>query len=94
MSALSNTKLQFHFEEAVYRIRNAPTNYVAADELRLQFYAYYKQAEEGDVVDDAPSIFWVRARHKWNAWNQLKGITKKYAMETYIALVNQHLNPQ
>ena len=62
-------------------------------DVRLQFYAYYKQATLGDL-----SLFNVQVERnivgtlKFNAWMQLKGTSKTFAKKKYIELVENHIN--
>ena len=56
----------------------------------LRLYALYKQATDGDINTEPPSNpfdFVSKAKH--NAWSDLKGKSKDYAMKEYVALVNQ-----
>ena len=85
------SNLDIEFKKAIQRVRHAPKENPPLDEVRLNFYAYYKQAINGDVQDEAPSVFWFKARAKWNAWNRLRGITKDKAKEYYISLVNKFI---
>ncbi len=61
----------------------SPTN-----EEKLLCYSYYKQATEGDVTGSQPWAIQVTARAKWDAWNKVKGMDKKEAMQKYIEEVN------
>ena len=61
-----------------------PTN----DELLL-LYALYKQATEGDNVDDRPGGFDFKAIAKHDAWVQQKGKTNEQAQQEYITLVGK-----
>ena len=54
----------------------------------LQFYGLYKQATVGDCDSKRPGLFQLTAKAKWDAWNQLKGIASKEAMEKYISLLS------
>ena len=86
------TTLDIQFQKAVDLVRNAPDTNAPTDEVRLEFYGYYKQAVEGDVQDHAPSRFWFKARAKWTAWNALKGLAKDTAKHHYIQLVHQYMS--
>lgn len=59
-----------------------PTN----EEL-LQLYALYKQATEGDVHGDKPIGFDFKGLAKYNAWEELKGLSQEDAQTAYIKLV-------
>jgi diazepam-binding inhibitor (GABA receptor modulating acyl-CoA-binding protein) len=84
--------LDLQFKHAVDSVQNAPLANPPSDDIRLEFYAHYKQAIDGDVQEAAPSLFWFKARAKWNAWNSLKGMNKDKAKQTYIQLVNQYMS--
>ena len=55
--------------------------------VKLEYYALYKQATEGDVEGTQPWAVQFEARAKWDAWNALKGMSKEQAMKDYVALV-------
>lgn len=57
----------------------------------LKLYGYYKQGTIGDCNIETPSFWQVKEQAKWNAWDQCKGLKKKYAMKKYIELVNKLL---
>ena len=60
------------------------------NETLLKLYSLYKQATEGDNMNDAPSNpFDIVAKAKYNAWMELKGKTSEAAMHEYIQLVNR-----
>ncbi|PSL06266.1 acyl-CoA-binding protein [Cecembia rubra] len=54
----------------------------------LRLYSYYKQATEGDNNEERPGGFDFIAAAKYNAWANLKGMSKEEAGQAYIALVN------
>ncbi|KAL1917874.1 uncharacterized protein VTP21DRAFT_3708 [Calcarisporiella thermophila] len=62
--------------EDVKKFTSKPTD----DEL-LKLYALFKQA--------APGMFDFKAKYKWNAWNDLKGMSKEDAQAEYIKLVEE-----
>jgi diazepam-binding inhibitor (GABA receptor modulating acyl-CoA-binding protein) len=53
----------------------------------LKFYSLFKQATEGDCNIDQPWAVQFEARAKWDAWNELKGMSKEEAMQKYVDLV-------
>ena len=57
-------------------------------ESLLELYSYFKQATEGDVSGDRPSPFDFKARAKFDAWADRKGMSKEAAMTGYVKLVN------
>ena len=60
------------------------------NETLLKLYSLYKQASEGDTLEEGPSNpFDFVAKFKHEAWAKLKGTSKVDAMQSYIDLVNQ-----
>uniref|UniRef100_A0A1B6CSJ6 Acyl-CoA-binding domain-containing protein 6 n=1 Tax=Clastoptera arizonana TaxID=38151 RepID=A0A1B6CSJ6_9HEMI len=53
----------------------------------LEFYAHYKQATVGDCAISRPRWFDIEGKQKWDAWNNLKSMSKDEAMQIYINLV-------
>jgi acyl-CoA-binding protein len=60
-------------------------------DIMLKFYAYNKQANFGNQCS-LNSESDVRNAFKFNAWEQLKGMSSKEAKEEYIKLANTVLN--
>lgn len=54
----------------------------------LKLYSLYKQATEGDNNEERPGGFDFVAAAKYNAWANLKGMSKEEATQAYIDLVN------
>ncbi|KAI3636011.1 hypothetical protein MIR68_002460 [Amoeboaphelidium protococcarum] len=79
--------LETKFKKAAYLIRNGPPRADTSNEEKLKFYSYYKQATEGDVQGAQPWAVQLEARAKWDAWNELKGMSKQDAMQKYVDLV-------
>jgi diazepam-binding inhibitor (GABA receptor modulator, acyl-CoA-binding protein) len=73
------------FEEAVVKAKQLPNQ---SNENLLKIYSLYKQATEGDVAGDRPSNpFDFVGNAKYNAWEQLKGLSKDDAKKQYIDLI-------
>lgn len=53
----------------------------------LKIYALYKQGSVGDNTEKKPGFSEMVARAKWDAWNNLKGISQDDAMQQYIDLI-------
>jgi diazepam-binding inhibitor (GABA receptor modulator, acyl-CoA-binding protein) len=81
--------LNQQFEEAAAKSKEM-TRRPANEEL-LRLYALYKQGSEGDVAGDRPGGFDFKAIAKFDAWEELKGMSKDKAKEEYISLVNKLL---
>lgn len=87
---MSKNNLEDRFRKAV-EIANKMKP-LPQDEM-LVFYAYYKQATKGDNFSFNAAISMdVRNAFKFNAWQQLRGITPQEAKEQYIELVEKYNN--
>lgn len=58
-----------------------------SNDQKLNVYALYKQATQGDANTERPSSFNFVAAAKWDAWNSLKGMSKDEASKKYSELV-------
>lgn len=77
--------LQEQFNQALADSKALPER---PDNLTLlKIYGLYKQASGGDATGEQPAMTDFVARAKWDAWNNLKGISKEDAMQQYIDLV-------
>ena len=56
-------------------------------ESLLKMYALYKQATAGDVTGSRPGAFNFKARAKYDAWAEAKGMSADDAMTQYIDYV-------
>ncbi|WP_196886709.1 acyl-CoA-binding protein [Aureivirga sp. CE67] len=84
------TDLDRRFNEA-YKIASETKSKLPAD-VMLEFYAYYKQATEGDAgTEEEVMTKGVRNAFKFNAWLQLKTISKEEAKIGYINLVEKYI---
>lgn len=54
----------------------------------LKLYALYKQGSTGDVDGKRPGFTDLVGRAKWDAWNEIKGLSGDDAMKQYIALID------
>ncbi|KAL0268345.1 UNVERIFIED_CONTAM: hypothetical protein PYX00_010322 [Menopon gallinae] len=74
------------FHAAVNVIRSLPKNgaYQPSHELKLRFYAYFKQATEGPCTGSKPGFWDVVGRVKWEAWKKLGNMSKEDAMNNYV----------
>jgi acyl-CoA-binding protein len=52
-------------------------------------YALFKQGSSGDVSGERPGFTDMVGRAKFDAWEQLKGITRDDAMQRYVDLVEE-----
>jgi diazepam-binding inhibitor (GABA receptor modulator, acyl-CoA-binding protein) len=84
---MTDSTLEQRFLEMAERVRTGQVSIMnPSNDQKLQMYALYKQAIEGDVQGDKPGMldFVGRAKHK--AWSELEGMTREDAMRAYIAL--------
>ncbi|KAM0682634.1 acyl-CoA-binding protein (ACBP)/diazepam binding inhibitor (DBI)/endozepine (EP) [Mitosporidium daphniae] len=59
-----------------------------SDSDLLKIYALYKQGIEGDNTTAKPSFYDFKNVAKWNAWSELRELSKEDAQKKYIALVD------
>ena len=78
------SELKQQFEEAVNYVQSGRGNFKPDNELKLQFYALYKQASEGDVKGKKPGLTDFVGRAKYSAWEKVKGMSADQAMQSYI----------
>ncbi|WP_293776299.1 acyl-CoA-binding protein [uncultured Oxalicibacterium sp.] len=77
--------LQEQFEQAV---ADSKTLAQRPDNLTLlKIYALYKQSTNGNVEGEQPAMTDFVARAKWDAWNQLEGLSTEDAKQQYIDLI-------
>jgi acyl-CoA-binding protein len=81
--------LKATFEAAVNFVQTAEGDFKPSNELKLELYALFKQASEGDVSGKRPGITNPVGRFKWDAWEKLKGQTSEEAMQTYISRIEE-----
>lgn len=75
--------IQSRFEQTVEKVRNAPRagNFKPSNHYMLKMYALYRQATDGDVQGRKPGMLNPVARYKWQAWNDVKGMSREDAMQ-------------
>ncbi|MNK11063.1 Acyl CoA binding protein [compost metagenome] len=79
--------LQEQFDQALADSKTLPER---PDNLTLlKIYGLFKQASNGDATGEQPAMTDFVARAKWDAWNNLKGISQDDAKQQYIDLVNE-----
>ena len=81
--------LKQQFDEAVNYIQTATGDFKPSNELKLEFYALFKQATEGNVNGKKPGLTDFVGRMKYSAWENVKGMSSEKAMETYVARLNE-----
>ena len=78
------SSLKEQFDAAVKSVQSGEGSAKPSNELKLQMYALFKQATDGDVSGKKPGITDFVGRMKYSAWEELKGMSKDKAMQTYI----------
>lgn len=58
--------------------------YQPSHDLKLRFYAYFKQATEGPCNASKPAFWDVVGKLKWEAWKKLGNMPKHEAMNNYV----------
>ncbi len=81
--------LNSRFQAAVQLVRTAEGDFRPSNEMKLRFYALYKQATEGDVHGKKPGAFDFVGKAKWEAWSALRGTSAEEAMRQYVAEVEK-----
>lgn len=79
--------LKTEFEKAVADSKNLPAQ---SNENLLKLYSLFKQATDGDITIEKPTnMFDFKGIAKYNAWEELKGLSKEDAMKKYIQTVKE-----
>ena len=79
--------LEATFEAAVSYANDPANDLGLSNDQKLELYALYKQATEGDVSGKAPSRLNMVARTKYMGREKLKGMSQTDATQAYIDLV-------
>lgn len=81
--------LDDEFKTAAERIKNS--NIKLSNDQQLKLYALYKETLFGPCTDEAPPIYEITGRAKWESWKSLGDISAAAAARGYIELVNNYL---
>ena len=79
--------LKAQFDAAVADSKNLPER--PDNQTMLKMYALYKQATNGDASGSRPGFTDMVGRAKWDAWNEVKGLSSDEAMKQYVSLVEE-----
>ena len=79
--------LEDDFKSAAERVTQLPKR--PPNDIILQIYALYKQANEGDVTGERPGFAYFEDRAKFDSWNKLQGKSGEDAKQEYISLVEK-----
>jgi len=82
------TNIEVKFNEKVTEVKTLKN---ITNENKLYLYKYYKQSTIGDINTERPGFFDFVGKTKWDAWNEIKGLSKKDAMQKYIQKVEELL---
>jgi diazepam-binding inhibitor (GABA receptor modulating acyl-CoA-binding protein) len=77
--------LKARFDKAAKDVKKLSSR--PSDDDLLELYALYKQATEGDAKGEKPGFFDFVARAKFEAWEELSGISSDKAMTRYVEKV-------
>nr|WP_295771909.1 acyl-CoA-binding protein [Rhodoferax sp.] len=77
--------LKKQFETAIANSKNLSER--PDNTTMLKIYALYKQASVGDNTEKKPGFVDMVGRAKWDAWNGVKGVSNKDAMQQYVDLI-------
>ncbi|KAI8378819.1 acyl CoA binding protein-domain-containing protein [Choanephora cucurbitarum] len=85
----SNRYANQSYNKALYIVQNLPasSHIQPTKEQKLQLYALYKQASQGDVDSQRPGIFDIVGRAKWDAWKKLQGMSEMEAKYCYVQVL-------
>ena len=78
--------LSSHFEPCAQNVEHAVrAGIILTNPQMLQLYSYYKQGTIGDCNTPKPNgVFNFKEKAKWDAWNELKGLSILEARAAYV----------
>jgi acyl-CoA-binding protein len=76
--------LEQKFSDTVDYIKNTEGHFKPSNDLKLEMYALFKQATEGDVSGAKPGMMDLVGKAKYAAWKKVKGTSSEEAMQAYI----------
>jgi len=85
MTELNNEQLTTLFNEKSEEIKKVEN---VSNDDKLILYKYFKQATIGNINIEKPGFLDFQGKAKYNAWLEVKDITKELAMKRYIEKVN------
>ena len=68
-------------------------DYNLPDNVKLEFYKYYKQATNGDCNIERPWAIYLKDCSKWDAWNSTRGMSSEDAKNNYIDCYYSYIVP-
>jgi len=82
-----NMTLDDEFKSAAERAKNLSKR--PSNDILLELYSLYKQANEGDVKGERPGFADFEGRAKFDSWKKLLGISGEDAKKSYMNLVEK-----
>ena len=79
--------LEEDFKSAAERLTQLPKR--PQNDILLQLYALYKQANEGDITGERPGFADFEGRAKFDSWKKLLGKSGEESKQEYISLVEK-----
>jgi acyl-CoA-binding protein len=79
--------LKARFEAAAAAVKNLTQD--PGSDVKLELYALYKQALEGDVQGKRPGFADMIGRAKYDAWARLRGASVEEAMKRYVEVADE-----
>lgn len=83
-----NISLNTQFQELAEQMLAGKFEFIVTPAKKLDIYALYKQATEGDINEPLPPANDFVARAKHQAWEKRKGMSKQEAMQDYVNLLS------
>jgi acyl-CoA-binding protein len=78
--------LDTRFQEAVATSKTLTRD--PGNDTKLELYALYKQAQDGDVSGDRPGMLDFVNRAKYDAWAGVQGMSGEEAKQRYIEIID------
>jgi acyl-CoA-binding protein len=79
--------LKKQFDKAVKDVKGLSER--PDNDTLLRLYSLFKQATEGDVKGEKPGFFDFAGAAKYEAWENLAGMSQDQAMKKYVDLVKK-----
>lgn len=83
------TILKQKFDDTIELVKTSDADFNPSNDLKLEMYALFKQATEGDVQGKKPGMMDIVGKAKYSAWGKIKGMSSDDAMQAYIDRVGE-----
>jgi diazepam-binding inhibitor (GABA receptor modulating acyl-CoA-binding protein) len=84
---VSNKYITFDIAKEYY-FNHIRKNKKFSNNVKLEFYKYYKQATFGNCYDPKPWFYEIKKKAKWNAWESIRGMSILDACTAYVDVYN------